>query len=359
MPVEEISEMVKNARILIVDDELINVRILSAVVKKNGFRNVTGITDSREVRRLFHELSPDIILLDMMMPHMDGYEVMAQLRSLVAEDEFLPVLVLTADWTLPTKHKALEAGASDFLTKPFDSVEVTLRIRNLLRMRAQQQVLQEQKRMLEDQNLQLEEKVYLRTRELEFSQAEVVQRLAQANEFRDDTTGGHIRRVAHLTAVVARQMGFSPSQAAVMSQAATLHDVGKIGTPDDILLKPARLSEPELATMRTHTIMGANLLAEGHSEVIKMAQSIALSHHERWDGQGYPAGLCGADIPIEGRIVAAVDVLDALTHERPYKEAWPLEDALREIQSLSGSHFDPDVVKALCALPLEVLTDSR
>jgi putative two-component system response regulator len=356
---EPIQETLKNARIFIVDDELINVRVLTAVVKKDGFTNITGITDSRDVTRLFQELRPDIILLDLMMPHIDGFDVMEQLKPLIAENEFLPILVLTADATLPAKHKALTAGASDFVTKPFDSVEVILRIRNLLQMRAQHQLLQQQKQMLEDQNLLLEEKVYLRTRELAIAQAEVVHRLAQANEFRDDNTGGHIRRVAYLTAAVARQLGFSEHQADMMSQAAMLHDVGKIGTPDDILLKPAKLTDPEFETMRTHTTRGANLLREGHSEVIQMAQTIALTHHERWDGRGYPAQLKGEEIPVEGRIVAVVDVLDALTHERPYKKAWALEDALTEIQNLSGSHFDPAVVQALCSLPIEILSYTR
>ncbi len=158
---------------------------------------------------------------------------------------------------------------------------------------------------------------------------------------------------------MARQLGFSANEATMMSQAATLHDVGKIGTPDGILLKPAKLTDIEFITMRSHTTMGANLLAEGHSEVIKLAQTIALSHHERWDGKGYPGGIKGEEIPIEGRIVAVVDVLDALTHERPYKKAWSLEDALREIKNLSGSHFDPAVVQALCGLPTEVLSYSR
>jgi putative two-component system response regulator len=356
---EPIQETVKSARIFIVDDELINVRVLTAVVKKDGFTNVTGITDSREVTRLFQELRPDIVLLDLMMPHIDGFEVMEQLKPLMNTNEFLPILVLTADWTLPTKHKALTAGANDFVTKPFDSVEVILRIRNLLQIRTQHQLLQEQKRLIEDQNLLLEEKVYMRTKELEIAQTEVVHRLAQANEFRDDNTGGHIRRVAYLTAAVARQLGFPENQACMMSQAAMLHDVGKIGTPDGILLKPAKLTDPEFETMRSHTTRGANLLAEGHSEVIKMAQTIALTHHERWDGKGYPAKLKGEEIPVEGRIVAAVDVLDALTHERPYKKAWTLEEALREIQSLSGRHFDPKVVQALCALPIEVLSYTR
>ncbi len=205
---EPITEMVQSARIFIVDDELINVRVLQAVVKKDGFTNVTGITDAREVPHLFRELKPDIVMLDMMMPHMDGFEVMEQLKPLIAENEFLPILVLTADWTLPTKHRALTAGASDFVTKPFDAVEVILRMRNLLQMRAQQQLLHQQKRMLENQNLILEEKVYLRTKELEIAQAEVVHRLAQANEFRDDNTGGHIRRVAYLTAVDGSPIGF-------------------------------------------------------------------------------------------------------------------------------------------------------
>jgi putative two-component system response regulator len=348
----------QNVRILIVDDEKTNVRVLEALLKKDGFKEVQGITDPRKAVSVYAEFRPDIILLDLMMPEVDGFDVMAQLKPLIPEHEFLPILILTASHSKVTKHRALTSGASDFLTKPFDLIEVSLRVGNLLRIRQQQQKLrlqQEtllcQQRQLEDQNRNLEEKVAERTHALQISQEEVVQRLAQANEFRDDNTGGHIRRVSYLSGAVARQLGLAANRVALIAQASTLHDVGKIGISDGILLKPARLDEPETTTMRAHTLMGAAILANGQSDVIRLAEIIALSHHERWDGQGYPNRLRGEEIPLEGRIVAVVDVFDALTHERPYKLAWTIDEALEEIQRMSSSHFDPKVVEALTSLP--------
>jgi putative two-component system response regulator len=346
---------IEEARVLIVDDERTNVRVLEAHIKKDGFQQVRGLTDAREVIPFFKEFRPDIVLLDLIMPRLDGFEIMALLKPLIPEGEFLPILVLTASHSRETKHRALASGASDFLTKPFDSVEVSLRLRNLVRIRVQQQTVQIQQRLLEDQNRLLEDKVTQRTKALQISQEEVVWRLAQANEFRDDNSGGHIRRVAYLTGAVAAQLGLPDEHVPIVSQAATLHDVGKIGISDGILLKPARLTEAEYSAMQSHTLMGAKLLANGQSQVIQLAQTIAVTHHERWDGTGYPHRLKGEDIPLEGRIVAVVDVLDALTHERPYKAAWPMDEALAEIQRLSGSHFDPEVVDALVRLPPSVL----
>lgn len=346
---------VHEARVLIVDDEKVNVGILEALVRKDGIKEVRGLTDPEQAAAYFQEFSPDIVLLDLIMPRLDGFEVLAQLKPLIPKHEFLPILVLTASHSRITRYRALASGATDFLTKPFDMVEVTLRVRNLIQIRLQQQAIQFQQHLLEDQNRLLEMKVSKRTEELQIAQEEVVQRLAQANEFRDDTTGGHIRRVAYLTAAVAQQLALPSEDVADIALAATLHDVGKIGISDGILLKPGKLTSSEYDAMKEHTLMGAAILAGGQSEVVRLAHTIAVSHHERWDGSGYPHGLSGEQIPLEGRIVAAVDVFDALTHERPYKPAWPLDEALAEIGRLSGTHFDPAVVEALVTLPREVL----
>jgi putative two-component system response regulator len=344
-------ESIPSAHILIVDDQEINIIVLKRILQRAGYTQIHTTTDPRTVAGYIAEHHPDILLLDFMMPEMDGFEVMAQVQPLLAPDDFFPILILTADNTSETKRRALNQGAHDFITKPFDHVEVLLRIKNLLQMRWLYRKVQEQNQQLFRQNGVLEARVRERTAELEVAHREVVERLAQANEFRDDHTGAHIQRVGRLAALLSGRLGMSDSFVETIRQAATLHDVGKIAVADSILLKPSRLEAPERDLMRMHTILGAELLAKGNSEVIRMAERIAFSHHEHWDGSGYPNGLVGEEIPIEGRIVAVIDVFDALVHERPYKAAWPLSKALHEIESQSGSHFDPTVVDAFLHLP--------
>jgi putative two-component system response regulator len=272
------------------------------------------------------------------MPYLDGFEVMNQLRARVPLGIFLPILVLTADITPETKRKALDEGATDFLTKPFDQTEVVLRIRNLLRTR----VLHLQ---LQDQNHLLEQKVRERTIELEETQIEILERLALAAEYRDDDTGEHTKRVGQMSAQIAQALGLSNAEVELIRRAAPLHDVGKIAIPDSILLKPGKLTPEEFELMKTHTTVGAKMLSGGRFPLLQRAEEIALTHHERWDGTGY-AGLKGESIPIAGRIVAVADVFDALTSARPYKEAWPRAKAIEEVQRQSGRQFDQSVVEA-------------
>jgi putative two-component system response regulator len=324
-----------DARILIVDDQEANVHLLGKILRRAGYINTVSTTDPRDVLSLCVQQPPDLILLDLMMAHLDGFEVMEQIKPLL-EGTYLPVLVLTADITSETREKALASGAKDFLTKPFDPTEVLLRIGNLLQTRALH--LQ-----LKDQNRLLEERVRERTAELERARLEILKRLAVAAEYRDDATGQHTRRVSRLCAHLAHAMGLADNHVELIREASPLHDVGKIGIPDAILLKPARLTDEEFEVIKTHTTIGAGILSEGTSDCILMAEQIALTHHERWDGSGYPLGLAGEDIPMEGRIVAIIDVFDALVHERPYKRAWPLEEALAEVERQSGSQFDPHI----------------
>lgn len=331
-------EVMKASRILIVDDEVANVRLLERTLSRWGYSNLTSTTTSSEVLGLYQEVKPDLILLDIMMPGLDGYGVMEQLTPHL-KGTYLPILVLTADATPQATRKALAAGARDFLTKPFDSTELLLRVYNLLETRYLHS-------RLEQQNTELEDKVRERTQELEQSQIEVVERLAQAAEFRDDDTGQHTVRVGDMAASIAREMQMDEARISLLRRAAPLHDVGKIGISDDILLKPGKLTDEEFATMKTHTTIGAALLARGQSEMVVLAEIIARTHHERWDGRGYPNQLSGAEIPLAGRIVALADVFDALTNERPYKKAWPQEEAVAEICNQSGKQFDPDVVDA-------------
>lgn len=329
----------RQAKILIVDDEKANVRLLEVMLEQAGFTNVASITDPRDADARVRQWHPDILLLDLNMPHRNGFEVLRQIDA-ERQRHPMPVLVLTADATLPVKHRALAEGASDFVTKPLDQVEVLLRIGNLLQTHFH--------------GVLLEQKVRERTLALEIAQMETVQRLATAAEFRDDQTGLHAKRVGTLSALIAAAMGMPSDYVELIRQAAPLHDVGKIGITDNILLKPGPLTPEESATMRQHTVIGARIMGGSSSPTLHLAEEIALFHHERWDGTGY-AGVAGEAIPLSGRIVAVADVLDALVHARPYKQAWPLERAVEEIRSQSGRQFDPQVVEALLTLDLRGL----
>lgn len=326
------------ASILIVDDEEPNVRLLERILDGAGYSNVESTTDPRRVLPLYIEREPDLILLDLHMPHLDGFEVMRQLKPLIPDGTYLPILVLTADVTSDAKERSLSDGARDFLTKPFDVTEVLLRVGNLLETRFLHRQLQQQNRRLED-------RVRERTEELEQAHIETFERLALAAEYRDDDTGQHTRRVGRTAAVVARALGLPSSEVELIERASGLHDVGKIGVSDAILLKPERLTPVEFEVVKTHTIVGAKILSGSRSPLLRMAEEIALTHHERWDGSGY-AGLAREGIPLTGRITTVADVFDALTHRRPYKDPWPVEKALAEIASQRGRQFDPDVVDA-------------
>jgi len=328
-----------NAPILIVDDQPDIVQLLSTILTIDGYRAVHTTTDPTRALSLIETIHPHLILLDLSMPQMDGFAVMAQVRERLGQNRFLPILVLTADNALPTRRRALASGATDFLTKPFDHIEVRLRVGNLLRMQAMHLALH-------GHADRLEQEVRERTAELERARLETLSALAMAAEFRDDATGQHTRRVADLAARIAGALGLPDDAITRLMQAAPLHDVGKIGIPDEILLKPARLTSSEREYMKRHTLIGAELLSVGQSATLRLARRIALTHHERWDGYGYPSGLAGPDIPLEGRIVALADTWDALIHERPYKPAWPQDAALSEIAQLRGSQFDPAVVDA-------------
>jgi len=271
------------------------------------------------------------------MPHLDGFAVMRQLEPYIPKGAFVPILVLTAELLPAVKQTALSIGAKDFLTKPFDTVEVLLRIQNLLETRCLYVKLQHL-------NETLEAKVEERTRELEDAQFEMLELLARAAEFRDDDTGQHTQRVGQLAGILARAAGVPEKQCELIRQAAKLHDIGKIGIPDSILLKPGKLVAAEYAQMKFHTAWGAKILAASHFPIIQMAADIAMHHHEKWDGTGYN-GLSGEEIPLPARIVALADVFDVLTHARPYKNAWPLDEALTEIRSQSSRLFDPNLVE--------------
>ena len=325
----------KNARILIIDDEPANVELLRRLLERSGFRRFETTNDPRDATALYVQFRPDLILLDLHMPHLDGLEVIDKLNEIV-ETSYLPILMLTGDITAEARREALARGAKDFVNKPFDSDEVLLRIRTLLETRFLYLPIQSHNQMLEA-------KVRERTRELESAQIEIIERLARAAEFRDDHTGGHTERVGQMAALLAKQLGLPDSQVGLIRRAAPLHDVGKIGVPDTILLKLGRLTDDEFAVVKTHTTIGARILSGSRFPILRLAEEIAFNHHERWDGSGY-AGISRDAIPLAGRIVAVADVFDALTQKRPYKAAWAIGDAVAEIDRQRGRQFDPNLV---------------
>ncbi len=332
-----------SSRILIVDDEPANVLLLERLLEQLGYNNLESYTDPQEALPRLLNSSVDLVLLDIQMPNVSGFDILEKIRDNKHENEFRPVMVLTADATPSTKRKALALGADDFLTKPFEAYEVALRVKNLLRTRLMY------KEMTLENDL-LEQRVLARTKELEEVQLEVVDRLGLATEYRDDDTKAHTGRVGEMASRLAKAMELPSRFSHLLRLAAPLHDIGKIGISDLILLKEGKLTDEEYETMKKHCEIGASILSGSKSEILQLAQEIAISHHERWDGRGYPNQLSGEDIPLSGRIVSVVDVFDALTHERTYKKAWPIEEALMEIKKNSGTQFDPTIVNALLTL---------
>ncbi|MBA3760324.1 MAG: response regulator [Gemmatimonadales bacterium] len=332
-----------DACILIVDDEPPNVKVLQRVLAVAGYRRVTAITAPREAIARFAEIKPDLLLLDLHMPEIDGMAVMERLRAQLPSSEFFPILMLSGDASPLACQRALGMGASDFVAKPFDMHEVLIRIRNLLETRSLH-------RQVAEHNQHLERKVQERTAELDTAQLDTIARLALAAEFRDDETGRHTQRVGALAELLALALGWNDGEAGLLRLAAPLHDVGKIGIPDSILLKSGVLTVSERKTMEGHTTIGARILSGGRSSFIQLAEKVALSHHERWDGQGYPERRLGPAIPPAARIVAVADFFDATMHDRVYRKAWPVGQVLAAIAAMSGTAFDP-VVADLCTRP--------
>jgi putative two-component system response regulator len=327
------------AHILVIDDEQPNLELITRMLYHGGYRCVTTLTDARQLEARLQTTQPDLVVLDLHMPLRDGYDVLKALHPWIVA-EHLPVLVVSGDITTEARHRALSLGARDFLTKPFDLTEMTLRVRNQLETRLLYQDVRKQNRALL-------EAVHGRTQELEETRIEMLERLSMAAEYRDDTTGRHTERVGNVAAELATAIGVSADEARLIRRASALHDVGKIGIPDALLLKPSKLTDSEMAVMRTHTTIGANILGGSHAPLLQLAEVIAASHHERWDGAGYPRKLAGTDIPLVGRIVSVADAFDALTNDRAYRRARPLRDGMLEIIAHSGTQFDANVVDAL------------
>lgn len=332
----------------IVDDNETNLMLLEQIVRKvSGDVEMSSFIDPVEALDASTRRMPDLVLVDYMMPVVDGHEFILRLRAMPGGRE-VPVIMITAAADRAVRQKALENGVTDFLTKPVDPSEVRVRVTNLLALRRSHLRLRDQNRWLADEVRKATQAVFDREEEL-------IVRLAKAAEFRDPETGGHINRMAHYSFLIAQGLGMPKEQCALVLKAAPMHDVGKLGTPDGILLKPGRLSDDEMVVMKRHSDIGHAILDGSSSQLIQLGAEIALSHHEKWDGTGYPARLAGETIPLSGRIVAVADVFDALTSERPYKLAWELTRARDFLAENSGKHFDPRCIEVFLAAWDEVL----
>ena len=340
-----------DAKILIVDDEQGNIRVLERMLNAVGYHNITSTTDSRSTPDLYQVMHPDLILLDIKMPGFSGFDVMNALRPLETES-YLPILVLTAQLDTETRLKAIKAGAKDFVNKPFIMEEMLARINNLLEVRLLHNSVCGEKKSLETQ-------VVESSQELRQYQVEIIHRLARAAEYRDNETGMHVIRISKLCERLARGLGLNDHDCHLIRHASPMHDIGKIGIPDHILLKPGKLTREEWAVMKTHANIGALILSGSDSEFLQLAEIIAGSHHERWDGSGYPKGLKGEEIPLMARIVTVCDVFDALTSDRPYKKPWSIEDTIAEMESQSGKLFDPHVLRIFIILLSEMIAISQ
>lgn len=327
--------------ILVIDDDEANVVVLRSILTRAGYLQVHALQDARRAIARFQEIEPDLVVLDYHMGSTNGLEVLEQLKPHLSG--YLPVLMLTSDERPALREAALAAGVHDFLSKPVRQGEVLSRIRNLLEARLFH-------RRLANENERLEGLVRDRTRELELAHLETLARLALLAEYRDANASGHVWRVARASELVAEQLGCDPSWRELLVRAARLHDVGKIAIPDGILMKPGKLTEEETAVVRTHPKVGHGLLTGGRSPLLRMAATIALTHHERWDGTGYPAGTAGDAIPLEGRIVAALDAFDAMTVDRSHQAARAPGRAMDELEEQAGLQFDPEVVRAVRAV---------
>jgi putative two-component system response regulator len=333
--------------VVIVDDSDINLTLLDRLVTK-----VPGLVPrcfrvSADALVWCEQNVPGIVIVDYMMPAPDGIELTRRLRALPGKAS-VPVLMVTANDQKEVRYEALEAGVTDFLTKPIDKLEFTGRLKNMA-------ALSRSQRLLEDRAALLSEEVAAATTAILQRERETIFRLSKAAEYRDPETGAHIVRMAHYSRLIAEGLGLSPEEQQTLFEAAPMHDIGKVATPDEILLKPARLTRDEFEIMKRHASVGHSILAGSTSAVLQAAALIAISHHERFDGSGYPNRISGEGIPLFGRIVAVADVFDALTSDRPYKRAWDVDAAADFIRKESGSHFDPVCVDAFFAKWEQVL----
>ena len=328
----------KKWRILIVDDEPNNLQLLRQVLK--GKYQLSMATNGQQALEIAAQVRPDIILLDVMMPELDGYETCIKLKADPAT-HLIPVIFVTAKADVVDEKRGFDVGAVDYITKPISGPIVQARVSTHLALYNQQKAMQIQ--------------INQRTQELAESQKAAIHMLGEAGHYNDTDTGLHIWRMAAYASTLASKAGWRVSKAKQLQFAAPMHDTGKIGIPDAILKKPAKLDAEEWEIMKTHAQIGHDILSKSKTPLFQMAAEIALGHHEKWDGSGYPHGLSGTDIPESARIVAIADVFDALTMKRPYKEAWPIAKAFDEMKNGRGQHFDPNLLDCFFDHQLDIL----
>jgi putative two-component system response regulator len=324
--------------IVLVDDDLINLTLLQYLVKQIEGYLAIAFTKPENALKWCLKNNYELVIVDYMMPKINGIEFITKLRNYPSKKD-IPILMVTVNNHLNVRYNALEAGATDFLNKPIDKTEFIIRVQNML-------LLSDHQHKLADKAQWLNDEIIKATREIRERETEIVYRLSKAAEYRDPETGMHIKRMSWYSQHIALQIGLSSTEQTLILQAASMHDIGKVGIPDAILLKPSRLNPTEFELMKDHTKIGYKILSGSSSQLMQMGAKIALSHHEKYDGTGYPYGLKAEEISIYGRIIAVADVFDALISSRPYKKAWPLEKAVEFLKENVNKHFDPLCVEA-------------
>ncbi len=352
--------MNKPSRILVVDDEKDIRRLLRDILETLGFEVEVASDGFEALAKL--ALDIDLVLSDVMMSGMDGFELVRRIRENPHFHD-LPIIIVTGMTTRKDRLRAVEVGANDFVAKPFDLMEINVRIKSLLRMKEAHDELKRHKQELEGivarRTLALRnalDETVETQRMLRKAYIETINRLVIAAEYKDKGTAGHVQRMSRYSAMLARKLGLPPGEIELILRASPMHDIGKIGTPEEVLLKPGRLTDEEWDLMKQHTLIGGDILKQSSSELLQTGEVIALSHHEKWDGSGYPHGLAGEEIPLWGRICAVADVFDALTNERPYKPAFSNEESLKILKDGSGVHFDPQLIEIFAGNIDEVIS---
>ncbi len=344
----------KQNRILVVDDEPANRELLEDMLTPLGYQ-VSLAQNGREALQKVEENPPDVILLDVMMPEMDGFQVAKELKGHEKTIE-IPIVMVTALRETKDRIKALEAGANDFLSKPVDKAELRATVWSQMQVNAYHDHMKYYQEELEAEVTKRTQQLREAFEKIKTAALDTIFRLSMAAEFKDEDTGAHIMRMSHYSAAVAREMDLDENTVETILYASPMHDIGKIGIPDQILLKPGKLASHEWEIMKQHAVIGGRILEGSDAEFIRLGEIIALTHHEKWDGNGYPKGLRGNKIPLAGRITAIADVFDALTSKRPYKEPFPLEKSFAIIRDGCGNHFDPNVVEAFFSVEDEILS---